>query len=87
MKSFPSVLRQARSASDAVIADELAAAVNTFLRTLPECDCNIFLRRYFFSDTIQSIASKYGISENNVSLIMTRSRKKLKKHLISEGLI
>ena len=75
------------SASDAVIADELAAAVNTFLRTLPERDCNVFLRRYFFSDTIQSIASKYGISENNVSLIMTRSRKKLKKHLISEGLI
>ena len=87
LEELSECIASGESASDAVIADELAAAVNTFLRTLPERDCNVFLRRYFFSDTIQSIASKYGISENNVSLIMTRSRKKLKKHLISEGLI
>ena len=56
LEELSECIASGESASDAVIADELAAAVNTFLRTLPERDCNVFLRRYFFSVTIQRIA-------------------------------
>jgi RNA polymerase sigma-70 factor (ECF subfamily) len=67
------------------ISKELGKCINAFVRTLPERDCNIFVRRYFFTESISAIASRYGLTDNNVMVILSRTRKKLKTHLIKEG--
>lgn len=59
--------------------------VNLFLHTLPERDCDIFLRRYFFLENTAEIAKRYGMRDSNVLLILFRLRKKLKKYRRKEG--
>lgn len=66
-------------------ARELARSVNEFVRALPERHGNVFVRRYFFTESAAAIAKRYGLSENNVTVILSRTRKKLKARLIEEG--
>lgn len=65
---------------------ELTAAIDRFLRTLPEKDCNLFLRRYWYVDSISVIADRYGMKENTVKSILFRTREKLRKFLGEEGI-
>ncbi len=67
------------------MAKELGECVRNFVNTLPERDGNVFVRRYFFVDTVGEIAKRYGITENNVAVILSRTRAKLKKTLEREG--
>lgn len=66
---------------------ELEEAINRFLRTLPERECNLFLRRYWFADSAALIAKRYGMRENTVRTSLFRSRKKLRCFLEKEGLL
>lgn len=66
-------------------AKELAQTVNRFARQLPERERNLFVRRYFFTEPVSRIAEKYGLTENNTSVILSRVRQKLKAHLEKEG--
>jgi len=68
-------------------AKELEAAINRFVRSLPARDGNVFLRRYFFLEEMDVIAKRCGTSRNNVSVILSRTRRKLKKYLEKEGLL
>lgn len=66
---------------------ELGQHIRKYINKLPPRDRYIFLRRYFFTDTVADIAQRYHLSENNVLVILSRTRKKLKNHLRKEGLI
>ena len=66
-------------------AKELGQCIRRFVKALPERDGNIFVRRYFFTESITQIAQKYSLTENNVMVILSRTRKKLKAHLVKEG--
>ena len=66
-------------------AKELGQCIRSFVRLLSERDGNIFVRRYFFTESISQIARKYGLTENNIMVILCRTRKKLKAHLVKEG--
>ena len=66
-------------------ARELGQCIRQFVRALPEREGNILVRRYFFADPVAEIAKRYGLSENNVMVILSRTRKKLKAHLLKEG--
>ncbi len=66
-------------------AKEIGQCIRRFVKALPERDGNIFVRRYFFTESITQIAQKYSLTENNVMVILSRTRKKLKAHLIKEG--
>lgn len=68
-------------------AAELEEAVNRFLRTLPERECSVFLRRYWFTEPMADIARRYGMREATVRTSLFRSREKLKRHLEKEGLL
>lgn len=68
-------------------AAELERAVNAFLHTLPERECSIFLRRYWFAEPAADIARRFGMRENTVRTILFRSRKKLQCCLEKEGLL
>lgn len=75
------------SAEAQVFARELADSINDFVHTLPRRECSVFVRRYFFAEPIDAIAKKYSLSPNNVMVILSRTRKKLKAHLKKEGYV
>ncbi len=70
-----------------LMARELGQAVDRFLRTQPEAARSIFLRRYYFLDSRMEIASRYGISVARVSVILSRTRRRLRDYLVKEGLL
>ena len=70
-----------------VMAEELRGSINGFLRGLPGRDRDIFLRRYFFVESTDDIATRYGMTRSAVLMALSRTRKKLKLYLKKEGLI
>lgn len=67
-------------------AKELGRILNSFLETLPQESRMIFLRRYWYVDTISEIAARYGISESKVKTQLHRTRAKLCTYLEKEGI-
>lgn len=74
--------KESEKLEDAVI---LKDSINRFLAALETRERVIFLRRYFYADTIGDIAFYMGLGRGNVAVILSRCRKKLKAHLESEG--
>ena len=70
-----------------LVAKELTQCINDFVKSLPERDAGLFLRRYFYTEGVREIAAASGLTENNVSVILNRTRKKLKEHLAAEGYV
>lgn len=62
-----------------------AAAINSFIKSLPEKKKNVFVARYYFHDSLKSISSSFGISEAKAKSILFRTRRELKEHLLKEG--
>ena len=63
----------------------LCTSLNRFLATLSSEKRNIFLRRYWYMDSITEIAERYSLSESNVKTTLFRTRKKLRGYLTQEG--
>lgn len=70
---------------DTVNAKELAAAIRAFLDTVSPREQDIFLRRYFFVEESEAIASRYGMKPAAVLRSLSRTRAKLKQYLAKEG--
>lgn len=64
---------------------ELGDILNMFLEGLPKESRLIFLRRYWFMDTITEIANRYGIGESKVKMQLFRTRSLLRMYLNKEG--
>lgn len=79
------VVAGASDVEDMVTAKELSGLIDMFVRALPERDGNLFIRRYFFTEPVEDIAGRYRLSANNVSVILNRTRKKLKQYLLDAG--
>jgi RNA polymerase sigma-70 factor (ECF subfamily) len=69
-----------------VEAKEIGRAMNVFLENISQESRVIFLRRYWFCDTIAEIAERYGISESKVKMRLLRTRKQLSEFLNREGI-
>lgn len=63
---------------------ELVQVLNDFLRSLPAVDRDIFIRRYWYMDSISDIAGQYGFSVSKVKSNLFRNRRRLKKFLEKE---
>ena len=79
------VVGAGETAESAVTAKERGEAVIRFIRGLPPREGDVFVRRCFFADTTAEIAKRYGMTENNVKVTLSRTRKKLRIYLESEG--
>ena len=66
---------------------ELAHIIESFLDTLTEENRVIFMRRYWFSDTYAEIAERVGLTEKNVSVRLSRTRKQLRGYLIEREVL
>lgn len=64
---------------------ELIGAVNEFLRKLPEQQRQVFVRRYWGCLSISDVARCLGMTESNVTVTLTRIRKKLRDYLTRRG--
>ena len=64
---------------------ELAEAINVFLEALPTLKRYIFVRRYWYTDSVAQIAKTCGKTESYVSMVLTRLRRQLQKHLLERG--
>lgn len=65
----------------------LNKTINTFLRSLPERECDIFLLRYWYNKSLVEIGKQLSVRENNIKASLFRSRKRLKAYLEKEGII
>jgi RNA polymerase sigma-70 factor (ECF subfamily) len=61
--------------------------INAFLKTLKPLHRKIFVRRYFYINSIETIAYDFGISVTNIKQILFRTREKLKAVLQKEGVM
>ena len=66
-------------------ARELAEIMESFLETLTVENRVIFMRRYAYMDTYSDIGARVGLSEKNVSVRLTRIRRKMRQYLIERG--
>lgn len=76
--------------SDDGIANEfgeqdIARLIDDFLRNEKESVRNVFIRRYYFFDSIKEISECYLFTEVKVKNILYHTRKKLRKYLEKEG--
>ena len=64
---------------------ELVKAIDAFLDTLsPEKRC-IFVRRYWYTDSISDIAVRFGMKDGAVTMTLSRLRSKLHNYLTERG--
>ncbi len=59
--------------------------ISEFLWAEKEEVRNIFIRKYWYFDTISDLAERYGHSESKIKSILFRTRNKLKVYLTEKG--
>ena len=72
---------------DAYSAKELAMIINHFLDTLSYEDKFIFMRRYWYADSLTDIVQMTNMSYSSISVRLHRSKNKLKNLLTKEGVL
>lgn len=60
---------------------ELMSAVNAFMGTLPKKKRDMFILRYWYRMSLKDLSERLGLSENNISVAIGRTRKKLLEYL------
>lgn len=76
-----------RSFIDTLEERELARLISAFLRKLPARDRQIFVRRYWYCDSIAQIARDFTSGESRIKMNLLRTRNKLMEYLRKEGVI
>ncbi len=66
-------------------AKVLGQAISAFLRTLPVEARKVFIRRYWYMDSVSEIAKRFCISQSKVKSMLFRSRNTLRIYLKKEG--
>lgn len=78
-------LASEKNVEEELSAKELSCLIDQFLGTLNQENRVLFVRRYWYSDSIADIAMRMKLSENNVYVRLARIRRKLKLYLKKEG--
>lgn len=65
--------------------NELIGAINKFLYKQSELKRQLFIRRYWGCCSIDELADSFGMTKSNVTVTLTRLRKKLKDYLCKRG--
>lgn len=65
----------------------LNEVIASFVKNLPETEQKVFLCRYWYMDSVSSIAGRFRFSESKVKSMLYRTREKLRVRLEKEGLL
>lgn len=63
----------------------LGECISGFLRKQPALPRNVFIRRYWYLDSVEEICRRYDISQSKAKSILFRCRNNLRNHLRKEG--
>jgi len=74
------------SVEDELQEKQFMEKIDTFLGDLEKSKRVIFVRRYWYADSIEQISDRFGIGESKVKSILFRGRKKLRTFLEEEGI-
>lgn len=77
----------ADSPEDELMTKELSSAISAFLRTLPQDERTVFIRRYWYYEPITAICEKSGYGKSKVKMMLKRTRDKLAEYLNKEGYV
>ena len=64
----------------------LSELISKFLYQQTEEKRNLFIRRYWYFDSIRELSACFGLSETNIAAILFRMRAQLKKELLKVGI-
>lgn len=84
LDELSAVLPDERYAPD-VSDEDVGRLISQFLRTQKEDVRNVFIRKYYFFDSVKEIAERYSFTESKVKNMLFFTRNKLKDYLIKEG--
>lgn len=82
-EGIPSVRQDTASCT----GEELTKVIENFLNTLDKKSRVMFVKRYWYAESVKEIAEEFGVTENSISVKLLRIREKLRKYLIREGVI
>ncbi len=68
-----------------VTEEEIGRHINDFLSMEKEAVRNVFMRKYWFFDSVEEIADRYSFSESKVKSILFHTRNKLRRYLKEKG--
>lgn len=72
------------SVEGAFDAKETAAVISRFLERQPPLQRQVFLRRYWFGDSVAAIAQRFSMNEGTVKSSLHRTRERLRRMLEQE---
>lgn len=84
LNELAAVLPDERYAPD-VSDEDVGKLISKFLSSQENYVRNVFIRKYFYFDSIKKIAKRYSFSESKVKNMLFYTRNKLKDYLIKEG--
>ena len=84
LDELAAVLPDERYAPD-VSDEDIGKMISSFLRCQKQEVRNVFIRKYFFFDSIAEIADRLGFTESKVKNMLFSTRNKLRDYLIKEG--
>ena len=73
------------TAEDEVLRQELSSLLDAFLSSLSDTERRVFLRRYWYLDSIAEIAGRFGFTQSKTASMLHRTRGKLREALRKEG--
>ena len=65
---------------------QAAKHISDFLRGTGYIKRTVFIRRYWYCDSISAISGEYGFSQSKVKSMLMRTRKELKRYLERKGI-
>lgn len=87
MEELQDCVSEKESVESKIEEKMLVEKLNEYLGKLPQIERNIFVRRYFYMDTMKEIADRYQMKESYVKTLLFRTRKKMKAYFQEEGII
>ena len=66
--------------------EALGRAMSDFLRTQSADARNVFMRRYWFLESVEEISRRYAFSQSKVKSLLFRTRERFRKYLEKEGI-
>lgn len=87
LDEFAECISEKKTIEEEVLVKELSQQINEFLASLGQKDRILFVRRYWYGDSVSEIGKYVHMRSNHVSVRLSRVREKLRQYLRKEGLI
>lgn len=75
------------SVEESYVAGEVSSYIDDFLKLQKQENRVIFVRRYWYADSVKDIAKRMRITESKVKTVLFRMRKELQSYLTERGVI